>query len=102
MEHVLFVIKSFQRGMDMIGICLIEHVILLLTWYNTDYSGQLMELIIAQQSVLIIVNFLSLIVDVFLSKTLKLNVSPLVSLMKPVDVNPNDEWVNVCKHSPMQ
>lgn len=102
MEHVLFVIKSFQRGMDMIGICLIELVILLLTWYNTDYSGQLMELIIAQQSVLIIVNFLSLIVDVFLSKTLKLNVSPLVSLMKPVDVNPNDEWVNVSKHSPMQ
>ncbi|KAG5006655.1 hypothetical protein JHK85_025197 [Glycine max] len=30
--------------------------------------------------------------DVFLSK---LNVSPLVSLMKPVDVNPNDEWVNM-------
>lgn len=43
--------------------------------------------------------FLIFIDDVFLSK---LNVSPLVSLMKPVDVNPNDEWVNVSKHSPMQ
>lgn len=25
----------------------------------------------------------------------------LISLMKPVDVNPNDEWVNVSKHSPV-
>jgi hypothetical protein len=24
-----------------------------------------------------------------------------ISLMKPVDVNPNDEWVNVSKHSAM-
>jgi len=32
----------------------------------------------------------------------KLYVSPLVSLMKPVDVNPNDEWVNVSKYSLVQ
>jgi len=37
--------------------------------------------------------------DVLLSK---LYVSPLVSLMKPVDVNPNDEWVNVSKYSHVQ
>lgn len=40
MEHVLYVIKSFLRGEDMIGICLIIHVISFLTWNDTDYNGQ--------------------------------------------------------------
>ena len=44
-------------------------------------------------------SILSLMDDVLLSK---LYVSPLVSLMKPVDVNPNDEWVNVSKYSHVQ
>lgn len=33
-----------------------------------------------------------------ISFPLTLSGFPLVSLMKPVDINPNDEWINVSKH----